>query len=488
MDVTLTLTQDQHKELKTHLFPGDGYEASAIILCGRCAGDRRHRLVAREVHPIPYKQCSERTPLGVTWPTDVIAPLLDRAEEHGWTVIKSHSHPNGRARFSEIDDEGDRKLIPAVRDWFDDDFFHGSVVMLPNGEMFGRCLDGKGDFVPLAHINVVGDDLLFWYADPHSDNIPDFVASHTQAFGEGTFERIRRLSIAVVGCSGTGSPVIEQLTRLGVGELVLVDGDIIEDRNINRILNATMNDVQADRYKVSVLTEAINRIDIGTRVIPLATNLWTPEAVRAVAQCDLVFGCVDTIDGRFLLNTLATYYILPYIDLGVRIRAVPEGEHKGDIQAICGSVHYLKPSGSSLISRDIFTLEEVAAAGLARNDPEAHARQVKDGYIGGVAVARPAVISLNMSLASLGVHELLARLHPFRDNPNGDYDHIQVDLAGMMMDFDSKPDPCSVFRSDVGKGDVRPLLGMLELSEKTHEDIDTKTVQELATQLVTSPV
>ena len=161
MEVTLTLTEDQHEELKAHLFPDDGYEASAIILCGRCAGDRRHRLVAREVHPIPYKKCTERTPLRVTWPTDVIAPLLDRAEEHGWTVIKSHSHPNGRARFSETDDEGDHKLIPAIRDWFDDDFFHGSVVMLPNGEMFGRYLDGKGDFVPLAHINVVGDDLLF---------------------------------------------------------------------------------------------------------------------------------------------------------------------------------------------------------------------------------------------------------------------------------------------------------------------------------------
>ena len=260
--------------------------------------------------------------------------------------------------------------------------------------------------------------------------------------------------------------MIEQLARLGVGELALVDEDIIEERNINRILNATMNDVQASRYKVNVLTDAINRIGIGTRVIPLATNLWTPEAVRTVAQCDLVFGCVDTIDGRFLLNTLATYYILPYIDLGVRIQANPDGEHKGEIQAICGSVHYLKPGGSSLISRDIFTLEQVAAAGLARNDPEAHSQQVKDGYVAGVAVARPAVISLNMSLASLGVHELLARLHPFRDNPNSAYDHIQVDLADMMMYYDSKLNPCPFFHTDIGKGDVSPLLGMLELSEK----------------------
>ena len=188
--------------------------------------------------------------------------------------------------------------------------------------------------------------------------------------------------------------------------------------------------------------------------------------MRAVAQCDLVFGCVDTIDGRFLLNTLATYYILPYIDLGVRIQAAQDGKCKGDIEAICGSVHYLKPGGASLISRGLFTLEQVAAAGLERNDPEAHAQQVEDGYIAGATVARPAVISLNMLLSSLGVNELLARLHPFRDDSNSAYDHVEVDLAGMMMYQDRKPDPCPDFSRDVGKGDVRPLLELLELSEK----------------------
>ncbi|MDE3001415.1 MAG: ThiF family adenylyltransferase [Gemmatimonadota bacterium] len=469
MEVTLTLTDVQHSRLKSHLFPNDGNEASAIILCGRCAGDRRHRLVAREVHPISYRQCSTRTPTQVTWSTDVIVSLLERAESQGWTVAKIHSHPNGAARFSTTDDKSDRELMPAIRGWFDDDFFHSSLVMLPTGEMFGRYIDIDDNLVPLAHINVVGDDLLFWYAEPFDDTIPEFVASHTQALGEGTYERIRRLSIGVIGCSGTGSPVIEQLARLGVGELVLIDGDFVEDRNINRILNATMNDVQDGRHKVDVLSDAISRIGIGTHVFQLNTDLWKPQAVRAVAQCDLIFGCVDTVDGRFLLSTLASHYMLPYIDLGVRIHAVPDGEHKGNIQAICGSVHYLKPGGSSLISRGVFTLEEVAAAGLARNDPVAHARQVKDGYVTGVPIARPAVISLNMNIASLGVHELLARLHPFRDNPNSAYDHIQIDLADMTVHFDSYPDPCPVFNMDVGKGDAKPLLGMLEFSEDITE-------------------
>lgn len=465
MEMTFSLTSNQHATLKKHLFPGDGCEAGAIVLCGQRAGDRRHRLVARKIYPIPYDCCSERTPNQLIWPTDVIAPWLDIAAEQNLTVVKVHSHPSGCNQFSEIDNQGDRKLLPAIRDWIETEYFHGSTIMLPDGRMFGRYLDASDDFISFRHINTVGDDLLFWYEDSQKEIIPTFASSHAQAFGEGTFEQIRRLSIAVVGCSGTGSPVIEQLSRYGVGELVLVDDDIAKERNINRILNTFMTDVEAGLFKVDILADAIHKMGIGTRVIPIAKNLWTPEAVKAVAQCDIVFGCMDTVDGRFLLNMLATHYLIPYIDLGVKIYAVSEGPDKGQIQEVCGSVHYLKPGGSSLISRGLFTMKDVGDAGLARTDPVAHAQNVKDGYIGGVAVQRPAVISLNMNLASLGVHELLARIHRFRYEPNGEYEHTQLDLATMEMESYPYPKPCPLLSGDVGKGDISPLLGLTELSE-----------------------
>ena len=46
-------------------------------------------------------------------------------------------------------------------------------------------------------------------------------------------------------------------------------------------------------------------------MIRLNKNVWDREVVDAVAQCDLVFGCMDTVDGRYLLNALASYYTLP---------------------------------------------------------------------------------------------------------------------------------------------------------------------------------
>jgi hypothetical protein len=465
LSVSLTLNGEQHDALRHRLFPGDGLEAAALILCGRRIGNRRERLLAREVHPVPLDHYSVRTPLNAVWSTDFLVPLLEKAERTGDVLVKVHSHPSGFDRFSAIDDSSDKRLLQALLDWFDDDRTHGSAVMLPDGRMFGRVIDSDGVLHQFAHINIIGDDLLFWRDAGSSDGShPQFAASHCQAFGEGTYQKLRGLSVAVIGCSGTGSPVIEQLARLGVGELVIVDDDVVEERNLNRILNATVADAQASREKVEVLAEAVEKMGTGTKVIPIAESLWSPGVVHAVGECDLVFGCMDTIDGRFLLNTLATYYQLAYFDLGVRIAVVPEGPRIGEVIEICGSVHYLKPGGSSLMSRGLFSLEDVRAAGLARTDPLAHSRNLADGYIKGVTVRRPAVISLNMLIASIGVNEMLARLHPFRDEPNRAYEHVEISLGEMTIFPEPKPEKCPLLRGDLAKGDVWPPLGMPELS------------------------
>ena len=464
--VNLSLSGDQHEHLKSFLFPGDGKEAVALLLCGRRCGDRRERLVVREIHGIPYDDCSERTAALVTWPPDYIVPMLERATANGFSVVKVHSHPTGYADFSPTDNEGDTRLLPMIRGWVEADIPHGSTVMLPDGKLFGRVLRSGDALEPIDCISVPGDDLHFWYANGQSSDLPSFVASHAQIFGEGTLERLRRLSIAVVGASGTGSPVIEQLMRLGVGELVIVDDDHMEDRNVNRVLNSTIRDAVEERSKVDVQADAIERTGFATRVIRIARNLWNPDVVRAVAQCDVLFGCMDSIDGRYLLNMLATYYTLPYFDIGVRLQAVPSGPEKGRIREVCGTVNYLRPGRSSLVSRGLFTMSEVAAAGLRRNDPDAHAQQMKDGYISGATVQRPAVISVNMFAASLAVNEFLARLHPFREEPNQFWAAVTFSLASMELIPDSESGICEVMAASVGMGDVKPALGLLELAER----------------------
>lgn len=460
---TLTLTSDQHTELLRHLFPDDGCEAVALILCGRRADPARHRLVARRVIPVPYDACSVRCPDQVTWSTSLLPPILEEATKFGLALMKVHGHyqPSG---FSEKDDRSDKALFPSVCAWTDNRP-HGSVVMLPDGRMIGRTVDDCGLFAPISSINVVGDDLMFWPASTKHSAVPEYGHRIAQTFGAGTYELLRQLRVAVIGCSGTGSPAVEQLARNSVGTLILVDPDRVEIKNLNRILNATGADARNRRFKVDVLGRAISKMELGTVVETYPTSLFDPEVIKAVANCDIVLGCMDSIDGRHLLNKLATFYLLPYFDLGVKI----EANGSGGVDQVCGTVHYLQPGGSSLLSRHVYTMEQVRAAGIYRTDPDTYRSQLDQGYIRGVAEDRPAVIQLNTLVASVAINELLARLHPYRIDPNGEHAVQRISLSHGIYEHEDDGEPCPLLARHIGRGDMEPLLEWAELSVESKQ-------------------
>jgi hypothetical protein len=465
METILRMTGRQHALLHKHLFPKDGNEAVAVALCGRRIGESRHVLTVRKIELIPYDACAVRTPVRITWSTDrVLPPLLEEAARKGLALLKIHSHPGGLAEFSRTDDESDRALFPSVYAWTDREHPHASVIMLPGGRVFGRVVKESGEFESLSLVSVAGDDLQYFRRSSGSEEaMPEFARRHAQAFGAGTTRALRKLSIAVVGCSGTGSPVIEQLARLGVGRLIIVDPDHVEEKNLNRILNATMEDARLGRLKVDVLARAIRQMGLGTEVVPLARNLFNPEVVKQVAECDVLFGCMDSVDGRHLLNRLAVFYSLPYFDVGVKL--VADGQ--GGIEQICGTVHYLQPDGSSLLSRGVYTIEQMRAAALKRTNPAAYRDDLREKYIVGVQEDRPAVISVNMQLASAAVNEFLARLHNYRDDGNTPFAINRVSLTQAQIYNEPDGEPCQALARHVGRGDVSPLLEFPELSETT---------------------
>lgn len=459
---SLRMSGRQHAALLSHLFPGDGKEAVAIALCGRRAGPAGATLLVHKLFPVPYADCPVREPDRVTWRTDALVPILADAGRSGLAVLKVHSHPGGYDRFSPFDDASDGELFPSVFGWVDSDLPHGSAVMLPCGRVFGRAALPGGVFTPFSRVAVAGDDLHFWDHGPGREgDAGEALLRNRQLFGEGTMRRLKNLSVAVVGYSGTGSFVVEALARLGVGRLVVVEYDVVEEKNLNRILNTTREDADAGRPKAEVALRAIRAMGLGTEVEVVGGSLIDPDAVRLVAGCDVLFGCVDSVEARHVMNKLSAFYLLPYFDLGVRLDA----DGRGGIDQACGSAHYLQPGGSSLHSRGVYTMEEVRAEGLRRTDPGAYQGLLKEGYVKGVRVDRPAVISVNMLVAAVAVNDFLARLHPFRLDPNGGFAAQTVSLT--QGEYVQLPDgePCPMFAKKVGRGDVRPLLEMPELSE-----------------------
>ena len=126
MNYSLRITEAQHLQLRSHLFPGDGREAVSLLLCGRRVGDDRPIFLVREVVPIPHEVC-ERRPDRVTWPTDLVDVLLKDATKTEAAILKVHGHGGDYRRFSGTDDSSDLTLFAAIANFLENGLPNASL-------------------------------------------------------------------------------------------------------------------------------------------------------------------------------------------------------------------------------------------------------------------------------------------------------------------------------------------------------------------------
>lgn len=408
--LTLAMTKRTHELAFRYLFPGDGLEAAGVFICNQGSGKYHQRLVVAEFVGLSHK-LSDRRVNRVTWPFEAhFAPdTISNIDRLGQSVITVHSHPNGGNEFSEVDDENDRELFASVNAWFDDDRVNGAAIMLPDGSIVARSVEESGQFRAFRSVNVVGDNILIWSSKEQKHSTA-YERKLSQTFGGGTLDRLRAMRVGVVGCSGTGSIVIELLARNCVGQLVIVDNDVLEEKNLNRIVNGSIVDAKNKRSKVDAIRGAVERTGLGTQIDAYDALTDSPEVVSALVDCDVLFGCVDSAFGRYHLECLASAYLIPYFDVGVHIDA----DGTGDIGAADAVSHYVHPDGRDLWSRGAYHMDQVTAENWHRADPEHYERQRVAGYLAAVGEEQPAVMSVNMQAACMAFNDFIARVHAFR--------------------------------------------------------------------------
>lgn len=459
MEYHLKMTGDSHQQLQQHLFPGDDKEAIAFAICGRYSTSNQKGLLVHRLLLIPHDQCFRKGDF-IEWQTHLIDDLVDEAASKGMGILKIHSHPKGFTEFSELDDASDCIIFPSIYALMNDAEPHFSAIMYEDESIIARVVTKTNCFLSVDKITVVGDEVkLMCTKKEHGNHTASL--RNQQTFGEGTVSLLKGLTVVVIGCSGTGSITLEQLARLGVGKLVLADPDLIEYKNLNRILNSTEDDAIKKRSKVDVLKAAITSFGFNTEVEIYQTLVQEdPELIKAIIAADFVFGCVDSIEGRSILNSLATFYLLPYIDLGVKLVS----DKKGGIDEISGSVHYLQPGKSSLLSRGVYTINQLSSEELKRTNPTMYAEQRKRGYIVNMDIESPAVISINMQVSSLAVLEFLARIHPFRYDPNQRFAQTDISISEWEIWHSEEGAPDKYLAKFVGRGFMQPFLNIPSLS------------------------
>ena len=209
----LTMTSTQYEDVFNHLFPGDGLESAAILLCNQGTGKLHRRLIVSDIL-YPSHHLSERKEDSLSWPFAACLPpdKICDIDQKKQCIITIHSHPDGYDRFSDIDDSNDRELFYSVCNWFDDGRPHGSAIMLSNGQIKARTVDVHGIFFDMPTVSVVGENIQIWKPHKHKRQTA-YQNKVLQTFGGETLDVLHNMRVGVIGCSGTGSILIELLIR-----------------------------------------------------------------------------------------------------------------------------------------------------------------------------------------------------------------------------------------------------------------------------------
>lgn len=130
-------------------------------------------------------------------------------------------------------------------------------------------------------------------------------------------ERVANARCLVVGCGALGNEVLKNLLLLGWGNIIACDFDDIEESNLSRSVLFRQQDV--GRPKATSAAEHAAELNPYCRVVPLQGDLKTRIGAGLVARMDVVFGCLDNIEARLYLNTLATSARCLFIDGGLTV-------------------------------------------------------------------------------------------------------------------------------------------------------------------------
>jgi molybdopterin/thiamine biosynthesis adenylyltransferase len=413
--VRIRFEQGAFAALRDQLLIDTRQEAFALLF-GQYhqAGDRTViKIVA--VHRPTASDYASQGPAHLRLHRDYVYERLVEMQRRGDvdTVIDVHTHPFAEraVSFSGVDDRDEI----AFHRWLTatlDNVHYGSIV-LSRSDYAARLWRHEADSaVPRpSPARLYTQTVLESWPSAEDPPLADgdraaldpqsgFLARSALALGLDTLRRIvQDQRIAVVGVGGLGSVIAENLVHSGFHQLDLIDHDVVEVTNLNRIVGAYASDAAAGRLKVEVVKGHLERINPAARVGAYPWPCEDERLLPVLAAADWIILATDSHASRFHTQAIALRYGIPLISAGVNISVTD-----GRITDMSGEVIVVR-AGDRLCLNCLGRIAptRIAAETVAGLGAELAHR----GYVTGQEVKEPAVKTLNAMLGALAVDSLL---------------------------------------------------------------------------------
>lgn len=135
--------------------------------------------------------------------------------------------------------------------------------------------------------------------------------------GEAGQRRLAERRVLLVGCGALGGVLAQWLARAGVGELVIVDRDVVEVTNLPRQVLFTEAHAREGVPKVTAAAESLALVGGPTQVTPHAAHLDADRLLDLGEGVDLILDGTDNMGTRYLVNDFAVREATPWIYAGV---------------------------------------------------------------------------------------------------------------------------------------------------------------------------
>jgi hypothetical protein len=396
-----------------------GHERAAIVLFRRLHVNvpgltQSDRYLAVEIIPFDDSWIQSSSGAHVAFELKHFRELLRRCEEESLVFGFVHNHPGGPPEFSSVDDANEETLVTAIRNR-NGDGIHFIAMLWSQGKWKARIRHGAHPRVSerARHVLIVARPFRLHLDAPISSD-DELFERQAAAFGRPFIEQLHSLRIAVVGAGGTGSPTIALLARAGVGEIVVIDGDKLERSNLNRVRGARVDDV--GNNKAVIQKQFVDGLGLPVQVAAIDCFVdLSPQAVDALASCDVIFGCTDDQVGRELLNACVYVYAQAYIDVGLGGQVNQDESGRPYLRYHFGRISTILPeSGECLfcqgVIRDVWIRHQYAA----RQEPGLTESNAQERYLERGGEQAPGIGPFTSAVADYAVATLFDLVRPFR--------------------------------------------------------------------------
>ncbi len=121
-----------------------------------------------------------------------------------------------------------------------------------------------------------------------------------QEIGMEGQEKLKRAKILVVGAGGLGCPVLQYLVAAGVGEIGIVDGDVVDETNLQR--QVLFNIEVVGFPKAETAKRKLEKLNPNVHLTSYVLHLTSANALDIIRNYDLVIDCSDNFPTRYLVN------------------------------------------------------------------------------------------------------------------------------------------------------------------------------------------